>query len=112
MPKRNNLVRHPSEELQGDGSYVLLRNITWGEMKRRGWLTGERTEGKDRKIDEAEKIFEFCVADWNWVDDEDNPLPLPKDDPAVLDKLTYAESTFIMEKLFGSKVEVVKKKRH
>jgi len=47
------------------------------------------------------KMLADHLLDWNWVDDEDNPLPLPKNDPSVIDELTSAESEFLANLLMG-----------
>jgi hypothetical protein len=31
------------------------------------------------------------IVEWNWVDDNGNPLSLPRDDPSVVDWLTMDE---------------------
>lgn len=110
MPKRNNLVRHSSEEVMGEDSFVLLRRVSWGEAKRRNWLSGKRGD-MAVTTDMADDVVTYCVVDWNWVDDDGHPLPIPSVKPEVVDELTLEETSFILEKVFNSKVDVAKKKK-
>lgn len=41
------------------------------------------------------------VTEWNWVDDDGVPLPLPKDDASVMDRLTDAELQVLSNALQG-----------
>lgn len=77
-----------SDEVQGAGSYVMLRALPYGMVTRRA------------KIDQAdmEQVLAFnqeflaeVVVDWNWVDDAGAPLALP----AQVDQLVIPEFEFI-----------------
>ncbi len=61
-------------------------------------------------IEDTENLFMFCIKEWNWVDDDGNALPLPSQNPEILDDLTDDETVFIMEKVMGSPVETREKK--
>ena len=114
MPKRQSTTRHDSDAVQGADSWVETRNPTWGEKKalRREAVTttsqvvlDDAMEPEERiklRLDQmdatndwaAEQVIKFVVA-WNWVDDDGDPLPTPKDDPSVLDRLTSVEMEFL-----------------
>ena len=42
------------------------------------------------------------VLEWNFVDDEGEPLPQPAEKPEVVDELTEEEATFIVLALTNS----------
>lgn len=110
MPQRQSIITYDSTEVQGEGSWIKVRLVTHGEqkqiLKEYGGVAGksvsdigveatmEMSAANDRLV--ASKIF-----DWNWVDDEGDPLPLPKDDPTVIDQLTEFEHSFIASAMRG-----------
>ena len=103
MPQKTLTRRVETTEVQGEGAYVVVRVPTWGEQKafRR---RAEENEAQGKKVDEAlveETLIERVIA-WNWSDENDVPLPLPKDDPSVLDRLTDEELTAITRAIFGT----------
>lgn len=99
MPKRKNFFKVTSEDVQGEGSFVVLKAITYGEGKRLRKALKDMDD--DEKQAENDKLLVAHVHEWNWVDDEDEALPQLKDDPAVLDLLTAQEVNFIGEALKG-----------
>ena len=50
-------------------------------------------------------MLKRIVVDWDWVDDEGNPLAKPKDDPDVIDALHIDEQTFIVDNIDFGDVE-------
>ena len=110
MPQRQSIIMYDSTEVQGEGSWIKVRMITHGQGKnfQRQFADVVGTEGKDIS---AERRAEFSAAsdglivsqvfDWNWVNDEGEPLPLPKDDPSVVDYLTEFEHKFIASAMQG-----------
>lgn len=94
MPQRKSTLRVSCEPVQGEDSYVVLRRITLGEAKKFRTLDG--TPDFDRMSFLAPHIL-----DWNWVDDDGEPLPLPSTDSTVLDVLTDAEVAFLVNALRG-----------
>lgn len=102
MPKRQNLRRFPSEEVQGEDSYVVVSRLTVGEAREADRL---RKADDTDSFEAISKFYRDHVHAWNWVDDDGEPLPLPKDDPAVIDMLTDREFEFVAECLAGSEEE-------
>jgi len=47
-------------------------------------------------------LLEKHIVEWNWVDDDGDPLALPKDNPETLDDLTDAESELLARLLLTS----------
>jgi len=84
-----------SDEVQGEGSWVKLGAPAWSDFLD-AWASGIDAT---KPMAVALKMMPNVVADWNWVDDEGNPLPLPRDDPEVIDRLTRQEQSFIVDEL-------------
>lgn len=123
MPKRQSVKRHETDEVQGEGSYVVLTGVKIREIRKvrregrkadraKAKLAAEIQEDPTRELTEEElKDYEFeggisllasHIIEWNWVDDEGTPLSLPKDDSEVTDELTNDETEFLMDLLMGS----------
>lgn len=88
MPKRLfcSTFRVDSAKIQGDGSFVVFRRLTWAEM-RPIW---------DMETGAGMALMKQSIQDWNWVDDEGQPLPNPHDHPEVLDTLAFEETNFLL----------------
>jgi hypothetical protein len=84
-----------SESVQGEGSWVEVKEIKYGEYKRARKLAAE---GGGEELDE--QMIRDHVAAWNWVDDDDNPMPLPSAQPSVIDDLTVLEKGFLITAIF------------
>lgn len=112
MAKRITATRFNSEAVQGEGSFVVMSQLTVKEAKSlfnqsRGTAIGDTGEtqeltAKDEQIIEVsfDTIGAHVVA-WDWVDDNGDPLPLPKDDPGAIDLLNIDEVKFLAECLTG-----------
>lgn len=88
--KNKNRVRVDSSAVQGEGSFVIVDRITWGLMQE---LLPNADKLNEKEI--AMQIIPKLVVAWDWVDDDDNPLPQPKDNPEVFDQLNDAEIEFL-----------------
>lgn len=99
MPKRRSVKKHPCDEVQGEESYVILTAVKVREIRIL------RKMGDDPNFDEFEggiQLLAKHIADWNWVNDEGQPLPKPREDSEVIDELTNEESEFLVGLLIGS----------
>ena len=94
MPVRKHKVQRKvdSDEVQGEGSFVVLHAATLGEVIRAQKAEGGAVDSMEFGV----ALLKRLVVDWNWVDDEDKPLPKPKDDPDVIDGLPLQELTFLV----------------
>ena len=102
MPKRQSVKTHKSDEVQGEGSFVVTTEVKVREIRE------IRKHADDEDFDEFEggiALLAKHVVKWNWVDDEGEPLPSPKEDPDVIDELTNAESEYLVGLLMGEKGE-------
>lgn len=108
MPRRQDVTRISTDEIQGEGSWVELRPL---RVKRIREIVKQR-EGLS-SYDSFELgigILKEILAGWNWADEEGNPLPQPAEDPSQLDEITSEESEFLIE-LFQQQSEAAKKSR-
>lgn len=94
MAKRTSIVKHETDEFQGEGSFVVLSAMKVREVR------------ELRRLDDDADGFEIGIQmladhiiEWNWVDDEGESLPLPKDDPEAIGRLTNSEADFLSELL-------------
>ncbi len=95
MPKRINIKQFASDEVQGEGSFITLSALTIAEAK------AMQSLGNAEQVITGLEIIGRHVVDYNWVDDNGDPLPKPQDDPAFLDRLNMAELRFLVRNLVG-----------
>jgi len=95
MPERVNkkFRKVDSAEVQGEGSWIIIRKVGFEIV--RGQNVDDLKDA-DQNIELAYEATKTVLYEWNWVDDEGNPLPQPKDDPEVFDELTVEEQLFIL----------------
>ena len=99
MPKRKTVKRFETDEVQGEGSYVVISGVKVREIRE------ARSKTDDPNYDDMEfglSMLTDHILEWNWVDDLGNPLPLPSERPEVIDELTTEESEYLAELLVGS----------
>lgn len=125
MPKRLRIQKFLSTKVQGDDSWVRVSPLTVAEMRAarerrqtadqalKDWLKAaklaeeEKQEAPERP--EPLNFFEIGltvlkehVIEWNWVDDDGNPLPQMPEHPEVVELLTDTEVAFLGECIQGS----------
>ena len=113
MPKRVTSRRIETLELQGEGSFIVLRMMPYGIAKQARQFVGigdvknrtdmtleQKQEWIAKETALTEKLIFGSIVDWNWVGDDDQPLPIPKtgDD---LERLTSEEVLFILNHVQG-----------
>ena len=114
MPKRVTTRRIETPELQGEESYIEVKLISFGMSRqiRVFEMLGNARVRNDLKpdeigklVDQESKLTENVIFDhllgWNWVNDNGEPLPLPKTS-GDLDKLTLDEIFFILNCIKGT----------
>lgn len=102
MAKRRSVRRHKSDEVQGEGSFVVTTAVKVKEIRE------IRKHSEDPDFDDFEGgigLLAKHIVKWDWVNDEGDPLPCPKDDPSVIDELTNEESAYLVGLLMGEKDE-------
>lgn len=99
MPRRQNRIRAETVDVQGDDSYIVVTLPTTQELKAIIRLEdGDNVQAFDSGAD----LITRHVKEWNWVDDDEKPLPLPKDDPDVIGQLTAQEFRTVLDVMTGS----------
>jgi len=93
MPERKNKSQRKveSDQVQGEGSYVIIRTPTLEDV-RNLWDAGI----EDGSSEFGFKMLEKIVIDWNWVDDEGKPLPNPIENPSMIEHLPIQELVFLL----------------
>jgi hypothetical protein len=89
-----------TEEVQGEGSYVVIRKPKVREIRE---LRQQRDSADVDTFEVSIELISDHLVDWNWVDDDDNPLPLPSQDPSVIDELNDEETEFLASILIGTR---------
>lgn len=64
-----------------------------------------------KNMDAARDMCVACIHKWNWVDDDDQPLPQIKDNPDVFDELTTAEVSWLSAQLVGRETQEDERKK-
>lgn len=88
------LIRVDCAEVQGEGSYLMLRKLTYGEMRdilARG--SGEKATVPFSEIAQH-------IPEWDWVNAKGEPLPAPSKDATVFEYLTDEEREFVSHAFF------------
>lgn len=99
--QRRNTKRLNTTNVQGEGSWVEIRQVTFGESKRiRAELKAAEGD-EDAQIALTQKLLVDHVINWSWVGDDNQPLPLPKVDSSVIDLLTADEIAALSEAING-----------
>jgi len=130
MPQRVSHRKEPSDEVQGEGSWVELTGMKVSEMKEQQTNADAARKARrdyQKQLKAHQKLqltnpdledfpdfetdvdalgygigkLKVHVTDWNWVGDDGEPLPKPYEDDSVFDELTTDEVTFIINKLMG-----------
>lgn len=113
MAERQNRMRVASDAVQGPGSYVVLRKLGYAQRRRATALLTAANGGqlpKHADLSDVEQPVQLMqandaftrelladnVAEWNWVDDDGQLLPLPSVDIEVVDRLTEEEVAFVV----------------
>ena len=98
MPQRKSTRRFESPDIQGDDSWIEVSRLTVGEARQINQAQGKTDQDS---FEAVLPLYQSHIVNWNWVDDDGEPLPLPKDDPGVIDQLTDQEFAFVAECLSG-----------
>jgi len=102
MPKRQRITRFRSDKVQGEGSWALIAGLTVREMRE------AREAANAADFDAFEmgvSLIASHVREWNWVDDDGEPMSQPKDWPKIVDELSDAEVAFLGDCIRGSEDE-------
>lgn len=94
--------RFNTDEVQGEGSFVVLKSLTVGEIRK--WRNDARKEDAD-VVEGTLKVLTKQLVEWNWVDDDGKPLPTTA---KGMDALYEAEAEYLAKLLVGGDEEGLK----
>lgn len=97
--------QYPSEVVQGEGTWVKMRRPKVGQLKKLMEL--QVVEGDDNQLkafDEVTDLLTGLVIDWNWTDENDEPLPKPGNG-ALLGDLVTDDELFFLSNLIGEEAQ-------
>jgi hypothetical protein len=102
MAERLNTFTVPSPEVQGAGSSVTFRRMTYAEWREfKAWPSGPDVDPAEDEARGRQWLRERVVT-WDWVDNVGALLPTPAVDPDVLDRLTIPERDFLIGNAAGT----------
>ena len=99
MARRVSVIKHATDEVQGEGSFVTMTALKVSEI--RALRKANADEGELDAFAEGLAMIATHVIAWDWVDDNGDELPLPGVDPEVMDKLTHQEADLLSDLLTG-----------
>lgn len=88
--------RIESDEVQGEGSYVIITSPTFEDLKEMKVPPDLESQDADEQMDFSKKILANSITEWNWVGDDDKLLTIPTEDPEVLNDLPFQELMFLI----------------
>jgi len=120
MPERLSTRTFDASSVQGDGATLILRGATVGEVlnNRRSvearntwryrlgrWLGRLFRKRPSESVQMRDNMAYYArfVRAWNWVGDDGEPLPVPGDDPSVIERLTTEEMAFVVACVNGER---------
>lgn len=100
MAKRQGIRRVDSVEVMGEGSYVEFTPIIYGKAKQAAQQKddGDNVKNADLVVD----LLAGALRAWDWVDFDDDPLPLPQTGAELEDMLTVNEVQFLTREMVGT----------
>jgi hypothetical protein len=99
MASRKSTFKVGSEEIQGEDSYVVFHQMSFG-MVLEAMKKGEGKTKPDEEKDFTERLLKDAVVEWNWVDDNGDLLPLPSKG-LVIESLLTNEIMWLVEQITG-----------
>jgi hypothetical protein len=100
MAKRQGVRKVDSEEVQGKGSYVKVRPIPYKDSRAAVNVGDDVSTGE--KADMVTDLIVNSLIEWDWVDYDGEPLPLPTTTEEMAEILTTDEVNFLTRDLLGS----------
>lgn len=100
MPERKRTFTATSEVVQGEGSFVTFRKVSYGQLQQARKLAAEGTLTPEQNEQYGRDWLARSIVAWNWVDDQGQPLPLPAAGLDI-DVLTNEEANWLMAQLIG-----------
>jgi hypothetical protein len=96
--ERKSVRRIDTSEVHAEGSFVVVSGLKVKEIRALRKLSD--SEDYD-SFESGLQILRDHIVEWNWVDDDGEPLANPKDNPDVLDELTSGEVEYLSNVMIG-----------
>lgn len=109
MAKRRSISREKCFAVQGEGSWVKIRKLSFGQVAK----IQNMDEDEMSKEAETEMLMELVktqVVEWNWVDDDGEPMSIPSE-LEDFNAMTAEEFNFLLNIILDGIGEVETKKR-
>lgn len=104
MSKRETTRKVRSSEVQGSGSFVVFKKIRVKDMREiQESYANIEEDDSEASMKLTTDLLKDYLIEWNWCDENQEPLPLPAEDPDVIENLTDEELLFLSENITGSK---------
>ena len=101
MSRRKAVVKHNSEKVQGEGSWVKMQ-----KMRLKDYREMDKNIAEEGNIPYSIRLIKELFVEWNWADEDENLLPGPAESPEVLDNLTAEEFQFLCSAVVGSQEDL------
>lgn len=102
MPRIKRVYRADTSDIQGEGSYVEFKSPKVYEIR----AVQSAETGKDYDLLLA--MVRNNIVDWNWSDEDDEPLPLPGSDMGAVGDLMADEVVYLVWLLVSAKAADLK----
>jgi len=119
MAKRLTTKRHDTSEVQGDGSFVVMKRPSVKDFRalisenkelladQQSSENGDAVSNMNAKISTMNisvELIENNIVEWNWVDDDDKLLPLPDANFPIDELINDLELNFLAQ-LFANEMQ-------
>jgi len=106
MPQRKANVKIPTPEVQGDDSWVVLRPAKLGQIQALMSMSNASLttdlEAQKAVLDNIAALIDELLLDWNWVDENGDPLQTPQQGASSAALLTMDEIIYLSQKIAAS----------
>lgn len=94
IPKRNR-IKTITGNINHDGGKIVIKAPTVGDQRHNQKHLKTFKDGSDEQELAANQWMADYVLDWDWIDDDGNPLPKPHRNPEVFIQITNDELKYI-----------------
>jgi len=97
MPSRRYKSRRriKTDDIQGEGSFVVISAMTYAHAQDLFAEDGV-TLSQNFTAEQGFELLQRLILEWNWVDDDDEPLPIPSEGEGVLKGLPIEELDYLL----------------
>lgn len=102
MPKRQSNTTRVEGGPQGSDAYVVVKRLTLAEQNEFGKSFANVAENVDEQTAAIGEVLGDLLLEWNWVDNDDAPLPQPVNNPAIFSTLYNDELEWLIKAISGT----------